>query len=40
MMAENLGKALSDEKYSKKKVVKCKESHCAETVEPNKEKTV
>jgi hypothetical protein len=28
MMPENLGKALSDEKYSKKKKTRCKDSHC------------
>jgi hypothetical protein len=28
MMLENLGRALVDEKYSKKRITKCRDSHC------------
>ena len=37
MMSENLGKALSDEKYSKKKKIRCKDSHCIVSEKETKE---
>jgi hypothetical protein len=37
MMEENMGRVLADEKYSKKKVTRCKDSHCIVTVKPDKE---
>ncbi len=37
MMPENLGRALADEKYSKKRIKKCRESHCTEEVIATKE---
>ena len=37
MESEHRARTRSDEKYSKKKVVKCKDSHCTETIETNKE---
>ncbi len=40
MAQEHVARTLADEKYSKKKVVKCSEGHCTTTVEPTKEKTV
>jgi hypothetical protein len=37
MMSENLAKTLTDEKYSKKRVTKCKDGHCIVTVREPKE---
>ena len=37
MMIENLGKALVEEKYSKKRITKCREGHCIVTVKSNAE---
>jgi hypothetical protein len=31
MIQENLAKALADEKYSKKRITRCKDSHCITT---------
>ncbi len=32
MVQENLGRALVAEKYPKKKITKCREGHCYQTV--------
>jgi hypothetical protein len=37
MMIENLGKTLVNEKYSKKRITKCKEGHCTVTTVPSKQ---